>query len=1696
MSNPTTDILTKPLEFHQSADFDYLLKEARLHLRDLAGKVWTDHNAHDPGITILEVLCFAIADLSYRTTFDIKDLLTGYKGGKDLPEDLLMADLALPNHPLTLQDLRKVLLDLKDPQKPTRLLLRNAWPMIVTETEAPLFLLGGESDPWRLSLKRKELVGGGQTVSQATGNSTVTPPKTPLTSSDGGVKTPVRPLNKKTPAAGKLAQKKSAQDAKAITKTNLASANQPGNVPVQAVGYTSSQPAGSASTVPLVGLGSQGSQSVTPLNPGSLPFTPANPGTLTPTPINPTSPTIFTPPGGALGWKFPDDALRLNGLYGIQLEFEEDRSQAEYYLSDLNQNYFRPQVTVQGKDLTLNVLMPYWDQIQWSFRNLGLNTVTPAFTERNQQGDPYFIAVDKLNYDDYFYDYYAEVQLGSYVLPAYINLDLATPLRSEIVYAGQSFGFEAKWLDWNELANGVKMDYTNVSYQVEGVDFVGVDEEDLVYDIRLTFDNQVPAPNNKQFPILLRIVFDSGQNLPLYFYVAIALQAKLPDLFQQRRELENAIRLELLDAQSDLYLHYQQKISQVFELVYGSNGVWEHLGDHRNLCEDFQSFSASRVQEIALFGKVLVAPGYNVNEVLGELYYQVDQFLHPLIQFHSLGEMADKGHGLKDIFNGPLLEHGFIEDDDLANLDRRSVIYTSDLVRVMMDVEGVEAIENFSISSYIDNRLMGRKVTNCLSLTYADVYRPRLSVAKSDMMVEVGMVVETPQDEQVLEWYHHKLDILKAGQLPEGVAVPLELPVGRGRNTELYRSIQYDFPQIYGIGPFGLPADAEAERKARAHQLKAFLLPFEQLLANYLKQISHLPELFTFNETVDTTYPHTPLYEVPDVQPLFRPFLQSGSTWAQFKSDLNNAYRTTLQENEDEATWLQRRNRFLDHLIGRFAEGFSGYAVQLFDQHKHLLDEPSPTQMALYEEKRREEMARLIGDKIAFGMDMAQVTSNRNQGFDYQDTDQPNRGWGSENISGYKRRLCRLLGIRDVSHRLIFEQVDPDNPTQKIDLEGMHVIEHILLRPRVDYEQFVPVPNLPLENQHDGTAHYVYAADQDPYSFRVTIILPKGAGRFKNLQFRKFTEQLIRSETPAHILPDIRWMSGSCGHNLELAYQGWLENAYKLSPWEFQQWHLNPALGKANISLQNAAFLSNRNWLIFAMQAPCAISIQALNLSQQALTPLNGLIKLPYGSQDIFSFNVSHLGGQMRVSEFKTPDNIWDTRFTTRTVASTVPVKDLTGEDNKGLIESLGGEGTYRIEFTVGAESVELNLLVEPALASPGIVLIDSQQSSLLNTGDTIEVLRSRLSEYRLRVQPAFGTLTFATEPGVWQSIPYRSNANQEWRLSDFERDFQNGVYQFRYAIGQSETMVTIKIIEEVLPPTNTTLTLKANDVPMLAMPVEIDPLAPGIVWNFDFVPIGGDISFYTVVNGQALLFATESVTQQNHQQPLEVGDLWNQKGNGLYRAIYTTANGSASVDFKLEAQGNSRWSYADDWVLIHYPKGVEVVASEKVYKLDFDPEGPEQPYAFRFKSSQGTLSLVQGEQLVIQFTGQELLLGRGDLPPGVYEAIYQPVNGEKEVKYLEVLGGERLPFEIKKVTELKEGVYRVEPVTMVEGVEKLVWRVDGRYRSKSNSPRLTFNFQEADEITLTLVIVKDKKEESFEVKYSRDEIANWGHES
>lgn len=104
----TLRISTAPPD-RASLDYSRLREDGLQSIRLWAGDSWTDHNVHDPGITLLEAASYAVTELGLKLQLDIADLLrSGEAHGE---AEFEPAHEVLPVGPVNAQDLRALLLD-------------------------------------------------------------------------------------------------------------------------------------------------------------------------------------------------------------------------------------------------------------------------------------------------------------------------------------------------------------------------------------------------------------------------------------------------------------------------------------------------------------------------------------------------------------------------------------------------------------------------------------------------------------------------------------------------------------------------------------------------------------------------------------------------------------------------------------------------------------------------------------------------------------------------------------------------------------------------------------------------------------------------------------------------------------------------------------------------------------------------------------------------------------------------------------------------------------------------------------------------------------------------------------------------------------------------------------------------------------------------------------------------------------------------------------------------------------------------------------------------------------------------------------------------------------------------------------------------------------------------------------------------
>ena len=626
---------------------------------------------------------------------------------------------------------------------------------------------------------------------------------------------------------------------------------------------------------------------------------------------------------------------------------------------------------------------------------------------------------------------------------------------------------------------------------------------------------------------------------------------------------------------------YRKKAQHAHDAVESAKMA---LRAHRSLDEDYCTVKVVGVEEVAVCADVEVAPDADIERVQANIWFAIEQYFNPPIPFHTLQELRDADEAVEEIFNGPELDSGFIKADDLEASSLKTVLHVSDIINLLMDIPGVIAVNQLLLTKYDaeGNAVAGaadptwglnglpvfdaKKTSAAWALFISNHHQPRLYRNLSRFLFLKNGLPFLPRMDEAEDTLNELRG--KAERPKNSIADnDLEIPKGSFRKPADYYPVQYSFPQVYGIGPGGLPSTASSPRQGQARQLKGYLMVFEQLLGNALAQLAHTADLFSLDPTITQSYfvkelSKTLVSGFDDIAP--------GMT-----KDAVQAITETVPE------FYERRNRFLDHLLARFGEQFSEYAL--------LLGKAAGKPVA---------QRRLIDDKIAFLNDYPEVSHDRAKAFDY--TLQPSQA----NAPGIKKRISLLLGYPDLTfnwtpaapsggtcavdyhlddgngrhwldgtvtvaagtkaqaeqaaYRTLIERmvqldayeiaaeagkfrlklrsetaVELGRHPQLFDAsadaaavrdellawsanERLIVVEHVLLRPKFPGDALYPACS-------EGAC--CTCGDEDPYSFRLTFVMPGWTVQYTDdLDLRRFAKRTIQRETPSHLVEKTCWV--------------------------------------------------------------------------------------------------------------------------------------------------------------------------------------------------------------------------------------------------------------------------------------------------------------------------------------------------------------------------------------------------------------------------------------------------------------------------------------------------------------------------------------------------------------------------------------------
>lgn len=121
-----------------SQDFNWLKNNAISYIQENIGNNWTNFNPSDPGLAILDQLCFALSELGYCTDFPIADLLTTSDLKLRLKDQFFKANEILTSAPITINDIKRCVIEN----------IKEVDNLEITATSSYLFPINGAYKIW------------------------------------------------------------------------------------------------------------------------------------------------------------------------------------------------------------------------------------------------------------------------------------------------------------------------------------------------------------------------------------------------------------------------------------------------------------------------------------------------------------------------------------------------------------------------------------------------------------------------------------------------------------------------------------------------------------------------------------------------------------------------------------------------------------------------------------------------------------------------------------------------------------------------------------------------------------------------------------------------------------------------------------------------------------------------------------------------------------------------------------------------------------------------------------------------------------------------------------------------------------------------------------------------------------------------------------------------------------------------------------------------------------------------------------------------------------------------------------------------------------------------------------------------------------------------------------------------------------
>ncbi|CAO3411730.1 glycoside hydrolase domain-containing protein [Azospirillum largimobile] len=377
---------------------------------------------------------------------------------------------------------------------------------------------------------------------------------------------------------------------------------------------------------------------------------------------------------------------------------------------------------------------------------------------------------------------------------------------------------------------------------------------------------------------------------------------------------------------------------------------------HRGLCEDILRPVVLRDLDLRVDAVVVISEKADPSDTLAQILFALDLLLAPEPRRCSLDEMLTGDSRTTDVFVGPLMLRGFIRDSQLEPFP--ASVTLDQIRRAIAEAPGVSAVDGVSATVVGPNGEgpNGGPVRHGrIETAPGTIFR--LQATSSEGHPTIRMIRDRAICQPEEGRTRRRLAELWRAQrrtYPLRQSYPGHYPTPRSdyRPLASYMSVQNQFPATYGIGQNSLGDRAPAVRLAQANQLKGYLMPFDQMLADGFAQLAFARDLLSVRAGGDRTYAVQSLRGIAaGADILLAPGYEEGLVDLSAQTD----------------PVALRQNAVLDLLLS-----FYGFGLDPLRKDARRTDSDSPA------------TARLLHAKRAILRKVDSLTRDRGKGLDYR----------------------------------------------------------------------------------------------------------------------------------------------------------------------------------------------------------------------------------------------------------------------------------------------------------------------------------------------------------------------------------------------------------------------------------------------------------------------------------------------------------------------------------------------------------------------------------------------------------------------------------------------------------------------------------------------------------------------------------------